>query len=305
MRGIHATRLVLATLFPLVPAGAGGPCGPDTPFNLSLLAPRATEEVDGNRLDVFLPPGEPFHLEVTVNLENRADNDLTVYACRALFSVSVRHDGTVLLLDTVSFDGTDYLTGPTVFGIAHPADPESGAGFVAADALCFGDSSPILLTDRISLVRARYSLVAAHGPAEIGETIMTHLRFEDGLRTVNGGPPVPNSATFEGVAIVPCLRNLEVRFHIRPARRFTRGDANLDGQLNISDPVAILKALFLPTPLPLHCGDAADGNDDGSVDLDDAIGLLGYLFLGELAPRPPFPGPGEDPTADELYCVEP
>ena len=91
-----------------------------------------------------------------------------------------------------------------------------------------------------------------------------------------------------------------------PAGGFRRGDANVDGKLDISDPIAVLGYLFLGTAADL-CHDAGDADDDGDLNITDAIYALNYLFLG--GPALPAPGPedcGPDPTDDELpECVYP
>ncbi len=84
---------------------------------------------------------------------------------------------------------------------------------------------------------------------------------------------------------------------------FLRGDAEINGQLNISDPIAILRHLFAPN-IVLDCPDAGDSNDDGDLDLSDVIYLLEFLFVTGSAPAAPYPDPGEDPTADALSCIE-
>jgi hypothetical protein len=86
--------------------------------------------------------------------------------------------------------------------------------------------------------------------------------------------------------------------------RFLRADATADGELNISDPVALLGFLFLGTAAPA-CEDAADADDTGSLELTDAIYALVFLFLGGPAPPAPFPGCGPDPMDDELGCESP
>ena len=88
-----------------------------------------------------------------------------------------------------------------------------------------------------------------------------------------------------------------------PRTVFLRGDANDDGTLGLSDAISTLLHLF-SADFPLSCDDAADSNDDGRVDVSDAIQTISYLFLGANAPPPPFPEPGDDPTADELACYE-
>ena len=83
---------------------------------------------------------------------------------------------------------------------------------------------------------------------------------------------------------------------------FDRGDANLDGTLNIADPVATLGFLF-SGGAPLECEDAGDANDDGQLNIADAVYTLNYLFTGNSAPPPPpFGVLGDDPTTDPLGC---
>jgi len=84
---------------------------------------------------------------------------------------------------------------------------------------------------------------------------------------------------------------------------FTRGEANADGALDISDPLTTLRFLFQGSA-PLRCFDAADADDDGKLDLSDAVYALQYLFRGSQAPPAPFPRCGPDPTADALGCTE-
>ena len=68
--------------------------------------------------------------------------------------------------------------------------------------------------------------------------------------------------------------------------QFIRGDANLDGQVDISDPVALLGILFLGNPDP-GCADSQDANDSGETDISDAVFTLAYLFSGGRLPPAP------------------
>jgi L-ascorbate metabolism protein UlaG (beta-lactamase superfamily) len=86
------------------------------------------------------------------------------------------------------------------------------------------------------------------------------------------------------------------------SNEFVRGDANADGEGNISDAVYMLGCSFLGTECAA-CADAADLNDDGTSDITDPIFLLNFLFLGGPALPLPGPGCGPDPTADELGCA--
>jgi plastocyanin len=85
--------------------------------------------------------------------------------------------------------------------------------------------------------------------------------------------------------------------------RFLRGDATGEGELTITDPIAVLGHLFLGQELRC-CDDAFDSDDNGEVNISDPIYLLNFLFLGGSGiPRPhPFPGP--DRTEDALRCWE-
>ncbi len=88
-----------------------------------------------------------------------------------------------------------------------------------------------------------------------------------------------------------------------PQVPFRRGDINSDSSLNIADAVGILSYLFDDGEDP-SCRDAADANDDGAVDISDAVMLLIHLFA-QSGPLPePFGACDDDPTEDELKCVE-
>lgn len=86
---------------------------------------------------------------------------------------------------------------------------------------------------------------------------------------------------------------------------FQRGDADGNGELQLTDAVRILRYLFLGDPEP-PCLDSADSDDNGMVQLTDAIRILNYLFLGgePMAPPGPPPNPCDlDPTDDDdLSC---
>jgi len=81
---------------------------------------------------------------------------------------------------------------------------------------------------------------------------------------------------------------------------FTRGDCNLDDQVNIADAVIGLAILFSGAG-PALCPDSCDINDDGGSDISDPIFLLGNLF-GSGSPPPAPNDCGPDPTTDGLGC---
>ena len=82
---------------------------------------------------------------------------------------------------------------------------------------------------------------------------------------------------------------------------FIRGDADLSGTIDLSDAVETLTYLFLGGPGG-SCPDAMDTDDNGRIDLGDPVALLSYPFLGGVAPRPPHPDLGRDPSLDPLIC---
>lgn len=82
---------------------------------------------------------------------------------------------------------------------------------------------------------------------------------------------------------------------------FRRGDANGDGNIDISDAIQILGFLFLGD-VESDCPDGADTNDDSALDISDGVFLLNFLFLGGLPPPPPgHLSCGADPTDDNLH----
>lgn len=82
---------------------------------------------------------------------------------------------------------------------------------------------------------------------------------------------------------------------------FTRGDANVDGTLDLSDAIAVLSHLFLGGA-DLPCRAAADSDASRSLDLTDAVAVLFYLFQGGADLPAPFPFCGPDPDPFGLGC---
>ncbi len=85
------------------------------------------------------------------------------------------------------------------------------------------------------------------------------------------------------------------------AARFVRGDANVSGEIDISDAIFILIYLFGGVP-EVTCLDAADVDDVEEVDLSDAIYLLMSLFKNGPGPAEPLDC-GTDPSLDDLTCT--
>ena len=129
------------------------------------------------------------------------------------------------------------------------------------------------------------------------------LRFEAGLIPLT--TPIDLSISARGSSAPVCnfhAARVDVVFRSSGPPELRRGDANADGEVNITDPIWILSELFL-VGSTTECPDAADANDDGAEDASDAIFLFDFLFGGTRTP--PDPGPdacGPDPTADGLDC---
>ena len=88
---------------------------------------------------------------------------------------------------------------------------------------------------------------------------------------------------------------------------FLRMDVNMDGLINIVDPIFYLATFFFGPLQTLPCPDAADADDDGRHSIADAIFMLSYLFADPASrptPRQPFPNCGVDPTPDigDRFC---
>ena len=161
---------------------------------------------------------------------------------------------------------------------------------------------------------------------DTGDPISYTFTASNGVNTSVVGPQVGNIARFN-------LRNVAGPFEFsvtvddreecddaasdattyfppRAGGQFHRGDADDNGQLQLTDAIRILGVLFLGQG-EITCNDAADADDNGSLQLTDAIRVLGVLFLGQGEvpdPGPPFTGTcGPDPTPDagggDLGCA--
>ena len=84
------------------------------------------------------------------------------------------------------------------------------------------------------------------------------------------------------------------------SKQFIRGDANLNGKIDIAD--AIHTLLHVGQGFEVPCRDALDADDTGVIDITDGIVIIEYLFLSGDPMPAPFPSRGDDPTADDLDC---
>ena len=153
-------------------------------------------------------------------------------------------------------------------------------------------------TTELETAAITYRLRAPHN--EVGETITTLIYFSDGV----GNPPVEVMVNRALEGLRPCnvgSLTVEIKVVGEALPRFLRGDANMDGQRDISDAVHLLRYLF-GSVSTLQCADAGDANDDGTLNVADAVAVLAHLF-NNTGPLPdPMDAPGPDPTPDSLDC---
>ena len=81
---------------------------------------------------------------------------------------------------------------------------------------------------------------------------------------------------------------------------FLRGDVDQNGEINLTDPVAILSHLFRGSG-PLDCEAAADADTSGEINLSDGVYVLLFLFQGGRPPAAPWPEC--EPAVSELSCA--
>ena len=104
-----------------------------------------------------------------------------------------------------------------------------------------------------------------------------------------------NAVSICGDAVAPACCTVQCQ------PEFVRGDCNVDGIVNVADPIKITRMLFQGLP-ESTCLDACDHNDDGFVDISDVVFLVTYIFSEGDLPPSPFFACGFDPTDDAVGC---
>ena len=65
------------------------------------------------------------------------------------------------------------------------------------------------------------------------------------------------------------------------------GDANKDGEINVSDVIYLINYLFIDGPEPVPLWIVGDVNCDIKVDVSDVVYLINYLFINGPEPCNP------------------
>ncbi|MEM7263695.1 MAG: hypothetical protein AAF488_17030 [Planctomycetota bacterium] len=149
--------------------------------------------------------------------------------------------------------------------------------------------------------------VYSYSPLDDTHSMSLDLLVNGELRTFTSGGFVPITADPFQIDVYEALDSCTYEVFSITAEalpQFKRGDCNVDGLLDISDPITSLGQLFSPGAAIPPCRDACDINDDGVFNVADPIYALALLFDGGPPPADPFPDCGLDPTEDFLDCFE-
>lgn len=181
------------------------------------------------------------------------------------------------------FGGATDPTPYTITGLSHGANPPSiAAAFVQGiNGLATAATATMHPTNN-----RRFLLEAP-------------TTFEFWVSTV-GATPCQVTDNPTGCSFNPLI--IEVAPPVIP--RFSRGDTNGDGSVNVADAITLLGYLFPSSsgPNSIPCLDSADADDAGGVNLADAIAILSALFGTPPIPLAPPVQCGEDPTPDQVTC---
>jgi hypothetical protein len=113
------------------------------------------------------------------------------------------------------------------------------------------------------------------------------------------------STSFRAVFLAPTV--LVLGSGQASGQDFRRGDADVNGRVDVQDAVHILTPPFgwpLLAGLHFSCENAADADDNGAVNITDAVRILNVLFLGIGVIPPPTGACGADPTDNGLGCAD-
>ncbi len=130
-------------------------------------------------------------------------------------------------------------------------------------------------------------------------------RLRKGSPAIDQGANLPDLTTFDLDSNPrPCGQGFDLgAYEYCGPFPFRRGDADGNGELDLSDAIFTLLQLFAGGASS-PCLKAADADDSGELDVSDAVHVLRHLFAGGPPPADPFDRCGEDATEDALSCID-
>ena len=240
---------------------------------------------------LFIDPQTVQIGQTNVAVPIKLDNDQALYG----YSLSIKSNASLLKIVGLDLEGTAIAAfvadGGWSFGQVLDSGARTTWGVVLDVTAPFDIARTIPVGKGVIIANLRVDVTAtAAGSASI--------TFEDVAGATPSDPDAKNvlvGDNGEGVAFTTAPGNITIG---TGEILFTRGDANDDETVDLSDAVTILGDLFLGNPASAPCRDALDGNDDGTIDLSDAVAILSFLFMGGADIPPPYDAPGTDPTPD-------
>ncbi len=197
-------------------------------------------------------------------------------------------------------DHQDELVAYSSWLTSLPGDPEQPPSPTLIDMAA--QDFPTLVTEDLPFVSANHGDDLRNGLTALLFLIdARHPEYEYWQVRLSGAPDRSLRSFLE--AANPWLLETLEREKDPSPQVFQRGDANSNGEVNISDAQRMLGVLFLGSG-KISCMDAADSNDSGALDMSDAVYVLNALFLGASPIPEPFGVCGPDPTDDDLACEE-
>jgi hypothetical protein len=280
----------------VIEGAAAHPDRPPEPPDAQVYPSLPSAEEIGFQVEVRGARARPGDREVPVEVYARADVDFTAIQVPIAFDpllVRLARAEDHGITGAVLFDrgGESPAAGPGHAVVAIGAESGTGRLAAAGERLHAATLWFDVLAAAAGVESTALEIVPVTGAGGSVFAPWIGVRYRDGT----GGYGVVT-------ARVEPIRIADGRVTILPeVSLFVRGDANLDGVMDVSDPVTVLGFLFLGD-LAMPCPDAADTNDDGKLDVTDPVASLASLFLCGHGMHPPFPAPGTDPTPDDLDC---
>ena len=207
------------------------------------------------------------------------------------FNIDVCHDSSLLSPDAILCGPPlQVLNGGTGPGLVLPYISSEGIVYGVVFS-AFGASETIPIGFYPQMFQIRYDLIGA-------QAIESELCFCNIPPCSTGSCSVAETIIVVGGETYSPALNCFGIFD----GDYLRGDCNVDGSINIADPIYGLAYLFNLGTIP-PCMEAADANGDLGIDLADALYLLTYINGMGPEPPAPFPDCGKDPGTPVLGCA--